>query len=135
MLDAGRGEVYGGLRRVGSDGTVAPVVEDRVGTPSEILDDFREMFSDSPLVIVGDGAGRYRADLEGLACRSGIELVTVSHVGHTLKSWQFKTEVDDRARALGRFAARLVRAGNWPGIEAYYIRPSDAEIRRKDQHE
>ena len=140
MIEAGRGEVYAGLRRIGPEGEVEKVERDRVGEPSRLLAELgREIplyNKDNYLAVVGDGARRHRAELESYASREGIELKQVSHFtpfDSIPNSWQLKTGLNhDCAVAIGRRASRLIESGIQPPVLAYYIRQSDAEIKRRD---
>lgn len=64
LFDARRGEVYGGCWRVASS-SLETVLPPRVGPVESVVEAVREL---SPL-FVGDGAARYRAELEAAGVR------------------------------------------------------------------
>ncbi len=136
MLDAGRGEVYCGLREIDSDGLISKAEIDFVGTPDSVIAKLAGKLNDDSLVIVGDGAQKYRSDLEYLAISLGTQAQTVSHLNLNLKSWQIKVDDREVAIVLGCYANKLLLEGDHlegdhEEIHAYYIRPSDAEIKRE----
>jgi tRNA threonylcarbamoyladenosine biosynthesis protein TsaB len=125
MIGAGRDEVYCGLRDVGADGMVRAIEGDLVGSPELIVDRMNENSKAGPIVIVGDGALKYRTLLEEIAT----DFVTVSHVLTASQSWQLKIDNQETAVVIARYSARLLKRGIEPEAIPYYIRPSDAEIK------
>lgn len=129
MIEAGRDEVYCGLREVSSEGVVKVIGQDRVGTPASTLNRLITYIQENPLVIVGDGAARYKTQLETAAANAGIELLNAGYLGLANKSWQLKVESVKTAVTIARVAARMLKAGIKAEIHAYYLRPSDAELK------
>jgi tRNA threonylcarbamoyladenosine biosynthesis protein TsaB len=129
MIKAGRDEVYCGLRQVSSDGMVSVICRDRVGAPSSLFMDFAGHLAGNPIVIVGDGAVKYQKDLENFALKTGANLNIASRFDPTVKSWLLMTSNHEPAVMIGRYAAKLMQSGATPEIHAFYIRPSDAEIK------
>lgn len=133
MIDAGRGEVYCGLREVVSaDGDVIKIAEDRVGPVSVMLARLRSKLNAGSLVFVGEGARRYRDEIAAAALQAGTQLQTAPPSPSALPAspvWQLKDEQLDLALHIAWRASRLLSAGDDPGAHAYYIRPSDAELK------
>ncbi|MCI0387178.1 MAG: tRNA (adenosine(37)-N6)-threonylcarbamoyltransferase complex dimerization subunit type 1 TsaB [Acidobacteria bacterium] len=129
MIEAGREEVYCGLREVSGDGKVKVIGQDRVGTPSSTLTRLITYINENPLVIVGDGALHYRTHLETAAANAGKELQKVGYLNLSNQSWQLKVVSEETAVTIARVAARMVKAGINSEIHAYYLRPSDAELK------
>ncbi len=125
MIEAGRGKVYCGLRDVGADGMVRAIEKDLVGSPQLIVGRETERSRGRPMVIVGDGALKYRTLFEEVAT----DFVTVSQVMTASQSWQLKLDNHETAVVIARHSARLLKRGIMPEPIPYYIRPSDAEIK------
>ncbi len=132
IIDAGRDEVYCGLREVSGDGMVSTLNPDRVGAPSLVLDGHLERMNDDPAIITGDGAFKRQDLLVDLANKKGAGLQTVNHFIRAVKSWQLKASHQEPAIALGQYAGRLLKKNIRPELHAYYIRPSDAEMKWSD---
>jgi tRNA threonylcarbamoyladenosine biosynthesis protein TsaB len=130
MINAGRNEVYCGLRQVSSDGMLNLISRDRVGAPSSLLTDFAGHLAGHPILIVGDGAITYQNELENFAQKTGTQLHIASQLDPTVRTWLLLTSTHEPAITIGRYAAKLIRSGVTPEIHAFYIRPSDAEIKR-----
>jgi tRNA threonylcarbamoyladenosine biosynthesis protein TsaB len=102
-LDAGRGEVYAGLRRGGAE-----VAAERVADPREVL---RELPGES-IRFVGNGAGRYR---ELIRRRPG------ARPGDAVDG-----DPPGLAAAVARVGARAVADGSALPARPRYLRPPDA---------
>lgn len=137
MIDAGRDEIYCGLRQVDGDGMVSAPVglmdRDMVMTLPAFLHGLAGELKDRSIVIVGDGALRSRDQLEVWARGEGNILNVVSQAIPADESWQLKIDRHEPAVVLGHYADRLLKTGRQPKIHPYYIRPSDAEIKWKSQ--
>jgi tRNA threonylcarbamoyladenosine biosynthesis protein TsaB len=133
MIEAGRNEVYCGLRQVSSDGMLHAVCRDRVGVPSLLLGDFAANLAGHSIVIVGNGAIKYQNDLENFALDAGTSLQIVSRFDPAVRTWLLMTTSHEPAMMIGRYAAKLMKTGIVPEIHASYIRPSDAEIKWKSE--
>src|SRR5215813_10438527 len=66
MLSAGRGEVYCGFRDVASGNIVDRPIDDKVGEPLIVLRAMTEYLQRSPLIVVGDGAYKYKEEVFSL---------------------------------------------------------------------
>jgi tRNA threonylcarbamoyladenosine biosynthesis protein TsaB len=127
MIDAGREEVYCGLREVSTDGAINVIGEDLVGKPSSLLP--RSTAGLKSLVITGSGAVKFKGDIEIAARNARADLIEVRQVSFATQSWQLKAGYIETGVNIAKYAARLLHAGVQPGIHPYYIRPSDAEIK------
>ena len=128
LIDAGRGEAYCGLREINIDGMISMIEEDCVGAISSVLDRQTKNLNGS-LVIVGNGVLKFKDRLEELAKNTGTDLRIVNYISPNFKSWQLKVDKQETAIVIARHAHRLLIRGMSPEIHAYYIRPSDAEIK------
>ncbi len=106
-IGTSRQEVFCGLRRVSGEGRVETVGEDRVCAPSSVS-----------ALFVGQDA-------------------IWSHIGTGDLDWSpvariVRVERDriNLAVTLAAVANRMVRNGRLPPLAAYYVRPSDAEIKK-----
>jgi tRNA threonylcarbamoyladenosine biosynthesis protein TsaB len=127
MIDAGREEVYCGLREVSTDGIIKVIGEDLVGKPAFLLP--RLTAGLESLVITGNGAVKFRGEIEKAARSARADLVEVRQISRSAQSWQLKTGASETGIIIAKAAARLLNAGAQPGIHPYYIRPSDAEVK------
>jgi tRNA threonylcarbamoyladenosine biosynthesis protein TsaB len=129
MIDAGREEVYCGLREVHSDGKIESLGEDSVGRPAFVLSRSVANIKAGPLVIAGSGAVKFRDEIEIVARSVGADLLETDHSPFSEQSWQLKLGYCDAAIMIAKSAARMLKAGIISEIHPYYIRPSDAEIK------
>jgi len=130
VIDAGRNEVYCGLREVSVDGMILALAEDRVGAPRSQIPAMIKALKGSTVIFIGDGALKYQAQLEEAAIYYGANLITVSAVDSNLPSWQIKRDNQETAVAIARHSARLFKRAIITDINPYYIRRSDAEVNR-----
>jgi tRNA threonylcarbamoyladenosine biosynthesis protein TsaB len=65
-LDARRGEVFAGFYRVGDDGIVASIADERVLEPDALADAVRAVAGDEPCLLCGDGTEIYRDALASI---------------------------------------------------------------------
>jgi len=111
LIDAGRAEVYAGLRDVCVDGTFQLCGTDCVGQLSAII--------------------------ESVGQHLGAEALTVASVGsqeiapaYLPINWRMATAATTTAEEIAIYAGRMVTGQFNNGLHAHYIRPSDAEIKR-----
>jgi tRNA threonylcarbamoyladenosine biosynthesis protein TsaB len=130
VIDAGRNEVYCGLREVSVDGMILALAEDQVGPPGSQIPAMLRVLKGNQVIFIGDGALKYRAQLEDAAINYGTNLITVSTVDSNLSSWQIKRDNQETAVAIARHSARLFKKAIITDINPYYIRRSDAEVNR-----
>lgn len=132
LIDAGREEVYCGLRRIDAAGKIETVGLDGVGPVSVQLGQI-ENYPKS-VMIVGSGAIKYQKEIEAFGLTLGVPIKKnrlVDPDTWATLGWQLigQTEMTTAA-ALARNAAGMLACGAGAGIHAYYVRPSDAEIKR-----
>lgn len=104
LLEAGRHEVYFGVRRISESGLVESIGEDLVGTPEKLVD-----LIPSGQIITGAVPETLLASRPDL---------------------QFRPSSSTPAEQIALSAPKLLGAGNT--LRPHYVRPSDAEIKRKD---
>lgn len=135
LINAGRNEVYHGLRLINADGGVENYWQDAVGMVKESVAARLQLraaqgsMPDQPLLIVGDGALSHKDEIMSWAAELAIGLRLVARFDHHSSAWQLKTSVPNTAEEIARQGGRLLRAGQSPGLHPHYIRPSDAEIK------
>jgi len=131
MLCAGRGEVYCGFRDVMSGNIVDRPIDDKVGEPLFVLraqdsqdsqDRMTEYLRQSPLIVVGDGAYKYKDEVSSLIGQLRIANVIGSTETIFLKPGLNISSV------LAQRAALLMKENQAAPAAPHYIRQSDAEI-------
>lgn len=128
LIDAGRKEVYWGLRRVDVDGRIEVVGPDRVGRVSDLLDELEARLNSA--VIVGTGAVKFQKEIEELAESRGTRMLISQFLQSPIEGWQLLNPDTTLATTLARYVSRLKASDGKPEIHAYYVRLSDAEIKR-----
>lgn len=124
MMDALRGEVFCGLREVQPDAdrlSVRMLGSDLSAAPAAALSAVLPLIADDPVVVVGSGVARYQELLYRQREKSAA-------------LWQINQGAPFLASVAGRYAGCLLRAGQLPAVQAYYIRLSDAEIKFPQAH-
>jgi hypothetical protein len=119
MLCAGRGEVYCGFRDVASGSVVDKPIDDRVGEPLSALRAMAEYLRQSPLIVVGDGAYKYKDEVSNLIGQLRIDgpIETI-----------FLKPGPNISSVLAQRAALLMKENQTAPAAPHYIRQSDAEI-------
>lgn len=129
LIDAGRGEVFFGLRKVREDGE--PVLDgpDLVGPIELALDQIMKRVSDTEtrVCLVGNGIARYENEIRQVAERQGRRVAAFGMVGSETDGWFLLPEPRPLAAWVAKSATRMVLEGRNPGLHAYYLKPSDAE--------
>ena len=127
MIEAGKGEIYFGLRSIDAQGVIHRSHADKCLKPEILLSELKY----EQLIFAGDGAIRHAALISQAAERNGAEFLISNLSFPAHKSWSLRTVFDDPARALARYIQNRLRKNEIPDpIQACYIRPSDAEINR-----
>jgi tRNA threonylcarbamoyladenosine biosynthesis protein TsaB len=112
FLNASRGELFGGVRWVEADGMVRALGDDCVGSIEMMRTRLLAQFAASEIVLTGDGAemgeGTLRLNTE---------------------RWRLIAAPNSLAPTIGRAAWWRWQAWALPAVTAYYIRPSEAEIK------
>lgn len=122
-IGAGREDVFCGLRRVGSDGVVNQVKEDAVCKPDQVKVLFDEQLRSGDLTIVFDGGSNDRAlKWDGAEWHEWAERPRLI---------EGRRDLINLAGTLAIKAGRDLQSGIQQPVAAYYIRPSDAEIKQR----
>lgn len=136
MIDAGRGEVYLGLRRIESDGLIAAMGRDVSGPLNMALEQCLAHFQVErrPLFLVGSGAVRYSQQISHIVEDAGIESRrpgrnTSDTIDPEFTGWSILERYDFLAGSVAAVAARRLRPGQTSPLKAYYLKPSDAELK------
>jgi tRNA threonylcarbamoyladenosine biosynthesis protein TsaB len=131
LIDAGRGEVYLGLRRIESNGLIAAIGRDVSGPMSMVLEQCLAHFrvERRPLFLVGSGAVRYWQQISQLAEDAGIESRRLDTIDPEFRGWSILERYDFLACSVAAVAARGLTPGQTSSLHAYYLKPSDAELK------
>jgi tRNA threonylcarbamoyladenosine biosynthesis protein TsaB len=119
MLCAGRGEVYCGFRDVASGDIVGRPIGDNVGEPLFVLRAMTEFLRRSPLIVVGDGAYKYKEEVSDLISR-----LRVNGTAEAI----FLKPGPNISSVLAQRAALLMKKNQTAPAAPHYVRRSDAEI-------
>ncbi|MFN0084961.1 MAG: tRNA (adenosine(37)-N6)-threonylcarbamoyltransferase complex dimerization subunit type 1 TsaB [Blastocatellia bacterium] len=118
MCGAGRKEVYAGGREILPGGGIRKIGEDLVGEPASVAAGAQARSSGRPLTLVVEAGGSNSPPGTACAGLAASRVITIDranvNLAATLALFAFRHQGDARRRPL----------------EAYYVRPSDAEIKR-----
>lgn len=106
MIEAGRKEYYFGLRRIVEGGLVQTIGKDYVGEPEKFLNSMPE--------------------------NRIVTAATLPEFLKNLPNFQFQPSVSTTAEQIALYAPKLLLSGSDFSLRPHYVRPSDAEIKRKD---
>ena len=125
MIDAGRGEVYGGMREVTAGDITNRSADDKVGKPSLVLSSLTPDLKVIQLAVTGNGAQKHKEEVQAFIDN------LLGEVGESpgLQWLAFNGELFNPAAALAKRACRLLENNQAPPVKPHYIRPSDAEIK------
>lgn len=134
ISEAGRGEIYCGLRRLTVDGAVRSLGKEHYGRPeSSIPEIIRQL--DQPLgaglLITGDGVERSHQVLAELALQVGTTLSGSVFTSPASVGWQILQSSLAPALQLSLAVWQILQLDGstlTPICQPFYIRPSDAEI-------
>src|SRR5262245_60013127 len=137
MLCAGRGEVYCGFRDVTSRDIIDRPVSDKVGEPSYVLRAMTESLRRSPLIVIGEGAYKYKEEVSDLIgqLRSvpsvspgpSAPAAPAAPAYGTIETIFLKPGLNIPS-VLAQRAASLMKENRAAPAAPHYIRQSDAEI-------
>lgn len=133
LLEAGRREVFAGLRLVDPSGLVRRIKDDFVGDLAVAIEHHRFEL-ERGAILIGSGVTKYSEGLSDLAEKMGRTLVPLPAGQFELaqqqakRCWMIYPVIKPLAPTLARYAARLLALGSELELHAYYIRPSDAEL-------
>ncbi|MFN7945004.1 MAG: tRNA (adenosine(37)-N6)-threonylcarbamoyltransferase complex dimerization subunit type 1 TsaB [Blastocatellia bacterium] len=119
MIDAMRGEVFCGLREIVQSERgmiVKTLAADCSAAPEKALAQLRPDLTAGHLFVTGSGARRY-------------EEILKRELDDSPAAWSLMTGKNTLAVSVARYGAQLLTAGMLPEVHAYYLRPSDAEIK------
>lgn len=136
LLEAGRREVFAGLRLVEPNGLVHPLGPDLVGDLAVVID-YHQSELEQGAILIGSGVIKYSEELPALAKKMDRTLVLLPAdlQQHQAKQcWMVCPASKPLAPTLAVHTARLWALGLKPKLHAYYIRPSDAELHYPAQH-
>ena len=137
MLCAGRGEVYCGFRDVASRDIIDRPVSDKVGAPSTVLRAMTESLRRSLLIVVGDGAYKYKEEvsdligqLRSVPSASPVPSAPVAPAAPAYGTTEtiFVKPGLNIPSVLAQRAAFLMKENRAAPAAPHYIRQSDAEI-------
>lgn len=114
MINAGREEVYAGLRILHCDKNLELLGLDMVGSVSSVFQSFDQFIQEDSLTIIRMGFSK-QDGFQNLA-----------------PGWQMINANNNHAEGITIYAARILATQNRFDLRPHYIRPSDAEINRKD---
>ena len=132
LLPAGRGEVFGQLLAVESDGQIRPLTEPVHLPPKRMLE---SLDGRGELKLAGEGVKVYADLINAYALQNGISLIVEGNNSKTVESdekkWVLAHSNENLAVHVAAHALRLFQKGeqgNPEGLRAIYVRPSDAEL-------
>jgi tRNA threonylcarbamoyladenosine biosynthesis protein TsaB len=135
VLPAGRGEVYAQLFEVDEEGNVHPLDAPSHLPPETLLARVRTV--PSPLVWAGDGVSLYVEFIRARALDYQITLSDESEAGRQEESgkrqWILASATQALAISVAQLALLRMRAGRVETpeqLQAIYVRPADAELKR-----
>lgn len=111
MIDAGREEVYAGVRDIGADGTITSFGADVVGPLPSIIESLGAKTSLEPLPVISISARQGPIENPPLHWRPAIAALSM-------------------AEAIAIYASHLLQRHAHFDLHPHYIRPSDAEIKK-----
>ena len=137
MIDAGRGEVYLGLRRMEPDGVIAAIGRDMSAPVSAALELCRDQLEVEArrLFLVGSGAVRYAQQISRIAEEGGVESRRLDAIDPDFTGWSILERTGFLAGSVAEVAqvaqeaARRLPLAQTPALHAYYLKPSDAEVK------
>ncbi len=131
LIEAGRDQVFCGLRQVAPDGSVSILGVDRYGSPEAALRPVlaaADLSVTTPLLVTGNAALRCLDQIRALATDLDIESSLVEAWNPSSPGWQIRPSLSDAPVHLALAALRLAR-NHQPALSTpLYIRPSDAEL-------
>ncbi len=132
LVDAGRGDVFMGIRRVSAEMLPVPVGHDFVGTLSDAMAIICAEFGhgEGPL-LTGNACSRYGDELMRMAGSRGIELRESVLVVRDPSKWLLDMQSAALAGAAAEIATRAYVSGRRLELRPYYLKPSDAEAKWK----
>ena len=134
LSEAGRGEVYAGLRRLDAAGSITSPAGDLYGPPAAVMTPLLAQLDPvelSRLLITGDAVERVHPILTQLARESSQPLSVAILTSARSGGWQVVLPDDPLVFQLARTVSHLHHTAGVAGLPPcvpFYVRPSDAEI-------
>jgi len=124
MIEAGRGEVYCGIREVAAGDIINRSTDDKVGTPSLVLGSIASDLQDVQVIVTGNGVTKHKEEVQALIDKFCVEMGK----SLILKWHSFTGDSFNPSATLARRACHLLESNQAAPVKPHYIRPSDAEI-------
>jgi len=125
MIEAGRGEVYCGIREVAAGDIINRSADDKVGKPSLVLASFAPDLQAVQVIATGNGVLKHKEEVQAFIDKLQVEMGKPLE----LKWHSFNGDSFDASAALTKRAYRLLESDQAAPVKPHYIRPSDAEIK------
>jgi len=127
LLEAGRNEVYAGLRVIGPAGSVVASGVDLVSDLPAVISYYQPEL-DKGAILAGNAVTKHLGPLEEIAGKLGRTLVSLS-TSPSGKDWAMQLAVQPLAATLAIAAPQYLANNGCAKLKAYYIRKSDAELK------
>lgn len=124
MIEAGRGEVYCGIREVAAGDIPGRSINDKVGKPSLVLSSLAPDLKAIPIIVIGS-AVKYKEAVQEFVDNLLINRLKPPGDQRIV----LNSEALDTTAALVKRAYRLLETGQPAPVKPHYIRSSDAEIK------
>jgi tRNA threonylcarbamoyladenosine biosynthesis protein TsaB len=132
LVDAGRGDVFMGLRRVGVDGLPRVLGDDYVGPLDHAISIARTTIPQAEgAYITGSACNRQNEEISLAVAAVGIDITNSQTVARDPSSWILDSRPVALAPAVAELATRTYLSGLPSGFGPYYLKPSDAEAKWK----
>ncbi|MEP7273339.1 MAG: tRNA (adenosine(37)-N6)-threonylcarbamoyltransferase complex dimerization subunit type 1 TsaB [Acidobacteriota bacterium] len=131
LIDAGRGDVYLGLRMVDTQGMPRAVGADFVGSLGAVLEAVRNRIGDGGkgVSLLGSGAARYAAEILQFIEDEGVRTTGVESLDPPHGLWLMPPRQRFLAAWAARAAGNYLVSGDAGELMPYYLKPSDAEAK------
>ena len=136
LLEAGRNEVFAGLRMIGPAGSVVSSGADLVSDLPAAISHYQSEL-DQGVILAGSGVTKHLGQLDEIAGKLGRTMNSLSTLSgleasrHLLigKDWAMQLAVPPLAATLAIAAPQYLANAGYAKLKAYYIRKSDAELK------
>ena len=132
LVDAGRGEVFMGIREMDDSDAPRIIGQDFVGSLEDALDTARRaMPTPGGACLTGSACARHHGPILLAARLLGLGLSTSRAVSRDSSVWHLDQHATPLAPATAELASKWYLSGHHPGLKPYYLKPSDAEAKWK----
>lgn len=125
MIEAGRDEVYCGIREVAAGDIINRSADDKVGKPSLVLQSLASDLQAVRVIATGSGVLKHKEEVQAFIDKLCVE----TGKSLELKWHSFNDDSFNASPALAGRACRLLENNQAAPVRPHYIRPSDAEIK------